>query len=440
MATAPGAVPVAGHALQLRKGPLAFLAGLPAHGDLVQVRIGPSRGFVVCHPDLVHQVLLNDRVFDKGGFFWDKVRLGVGNGLATCPYRDHRRQRRLLQPAFSRNRLRGYAPAMTEQINTLTGRWRDGEVIDVIAQMNTLTSHTTSRTLFIADCVAPAAAAVVEALPDFLHGIYRQMMMPALLNRLPTPANRRFDRARTRLRTSVTDAVHAYRQDGDQHEDLLSVLLAARDQDGSPLTDSEIYDQVISLLIGGTETTATTLAWALHLLATHPHIQQRLHAETSTLLGHRPATWDDLPRLELTGHVITETLRLYPAGWLFTRITSTDTELAGQPLPAGTTLICSPYLIQRRADTFPDPERFDPDRWRAGHAPHPPRQASIPFGAGARKCIGDTFAMTLAPLALATIIARWRVEPATDAPVRPSVTATLQPESLRLRLHQRTRT
>ncbi|MFD8982931.1 cytochrome P450 [Streptomyces sp. NPDC059564] len=441
VATAPGALPVAGHALQLGKGLLAFFAGLPTHGDLVEIRIGPSRAFVVCHPDLLRQVLLDDRTFDKGGFVWDRVRQTLGNGLAACPHRDHRWQRRLMQPAFNRDRLRGYTPSMTEQIGILTDRWRDGEVIDVPAQMHTLTSQATLRTLLTADCVAPAAATVVETLPDFLHGIYRQMLMPTLLHRLPTPANRRFNQGNARLHAAVSDAVRAYRQvageHDDQSEDLLSALLAGRDQDDRPLTDAQICDQVITLLIAGIETAASTLAWALHLLATHEDIQQRLSTETSTVLGNRPATWDDLPRLELTGHVLTETLRLYPAAWILTRVTSTDTELAGQPLPAGTTLVCSPYLIQRRADAFANPERFDPDRWRADHTPRPPRHAYVPFGAGARQCIGDNFTMTLASLALATITARWRLDPTSDTPVRCSAAATLQPQSLRLRLHRR---
>ncbi|MFE4669517.1 cytochrome P450 [Streptomyces sp. NPDC056716] len=435
MATAPGALPLLGHALKLRSAErlLGFMASLPAHGDLVQVRIGRWRGYVVCHPDLVHQVLVDDSVFDKGGRLFDKVREVLGNGVGTCPHREHRQQRRSLQPAFHRDRLPAYAEVMTEQIADLLSSWRDGQSIDVVTQMRTLSSRTLARTLFTAEYASEAVAAMEQSLPDLMRGIYRHLFTPsAVLQRLPTPVNRRFQRAMIRTRSAVIRAARDYRAAGQDHGDLFSTLLTARDEHGRPLTDTQICDQIVTVMMAGIDTTANALAWSLHLLTEHPGIWQRLHTEADRVLDGRAATWTDLPRLDLTTRVLTETLRLNPPVWTFTRATTTDTDSAGHPLPAGTTVIISPYVIHRRPDLYPDPERFDPDRPLSA-----PRHASIPFGGGAHRCIGDTYAVTLATLTLSTLASRWHLEATTRQPVSPAPHATLVPKSLHLRVRSR---
>lgn len=436
-ANAPGALPLIGHLIPLLRDPLRFLTSLPAHGDLVQIRIGPRRAYVVCHPDLTHQILLHDRTFDKGGPLYKGAREAAGNNLATCLHDDHRRQRPLVQPAFSRDRISAYAAVMTEDITALVNSWHDDQIIDVPAQMHDLTRRTAARTLFTAGHAAPAATIMVESLDDILHGVYRHLIVPLpFLRHLPTPGYRRYQRARSQTRAAVARTVHAYRRDGTDHGDLLSALLNARDIDGRPLSDDEIHDQVLTMLLAGIETTATLLAWALDLLACHPEIQQRVRQEAATVLDGRAATtFHDLPRLELTGRVLTEALRLYPPGWIFTRTTTHDTDIAGYPISAGTIVAWSAYLIHRSGEVFPDPDHFDPDRWLPDQATLPPRNTHIPFGAGARKCIGDTYAMTLAPLALSTITARWQIQPVSSTPTRPVPRMTLTPQDLRLRIH-----
>ncbi len=436
--SAPGALPLLGHALALGRKPLDFLASLPAHGDLVRVKFGPWSAYVVCHPDLVHQILVEDRTFDKGGPIVDKARKVLGNGLATCPHREHRRQRRLVQPAFHRDRIPGYARVMTEQIAAMTEPWHDGQILDVPAMMNTLTIAVVTRTLFAAEADESTLIEIEQCVRDVPTKVVRQMIMPVeLLDKIPTRDNRRIDRARNRLRHHTGQIITNYRRAGIDHGDLLSMLLAARDDDGQGLTDSEIHDQVLTFFRAGTETAATTLSWAWHLLGCHPDIQARLHNEVDTVLDGRIAEFPDIPKLELSGRIITETLRLYPPAWMFTRRTTTDTELAGQHLPAGTIVLFSPYVLHHRADLYCDPDRFDPDRWQ-GNNTHPlPRGAFTPFGGGARKCIGDVFAMTLTTLALASIATRWQLDPIPRACVRPAARFILAPRSLRMRLRQR---
>ncbi|MFE9021636.1 cytochrome P450 [Streptomyces sp. NPDC007808] len=429
---APGALPIVGHLFPLLRDPLHFLKTLPSYGDLVQIRLGPQRAVVVCRPDLVQDVLLQDRIFDKGGPIIERVGNALGAGIASCPHSAHRRQRRSLQPAFSRASLREYAAIMTEQIDVLTSGWGDGRTVDAGAQMYGLASETISRTLFTADAARPAVDTVTVCLPDIFRGIYQQAVLPPLLRRLPLPSNRRYERARNRAWAAVSKTIGLYRQDGKNHGDVLSMLLATRDDAGEALGDAEIHAQIMTLLVAGIDTTAVALTWAVHLLCQYPDVQERLRSHTAKVLGTRTATWDDLPQLDLARRVVTETLRLYPPGWLFTRTTTTEARLADAVIPPDTTLVYSPYLMHHDARFNPRPDRFDPDRWLPEH-PHE-RGAFIPFGGGARKCIGDNYAMNLATLALATIVTRWRLSHGNLQPPRVEPRMTLSPHQVQVRV------
>lgn len=444
---APGRLPLLGHLLPLARDPLTFLSSLPACGDLVEVRIGPTRAIVVCDPDLTHRLLTDDRTFDKGGALIEKAREIVGDSLGTCPHGRHRRQRRLAQPAFHQARMPGYADIMTERITDATRSWRPGRILDVYAEMLGITSEILLATMFSSSL--PARSDRGRLHRDFvtvIDGMYRRMLTPRPLNRLPTRRNRRYRQAVARLRRSVRTVLADRRADGTDHGDLLSALLAARDTGigigigigttDQSLSDAEITDNTMMFLLAGTETTATTLAWALHLLTEHPETERALHAEVDAVLDGRPASHADLPHLELTGRVITETLRLYPPGWIFTRTVTADTRLGGHRLPANTTVVYSPYLLHRRADLFGDPDRFDPDRWLPDR-PLPGRRTLIPFSSGSRKCIGDTFAVTEAVLALASIASRWTLHRVPGPPVTAARSAALYPRHLRMRVEAR---
>ncbi|MFD4655598.1 cytochrome P450 [Kitasatospora sp. NPDC058444] len=436
-ATAPGGLPLLGHAPAFLHRPHEFVAGLPAHGDLVRLRLGPLHAYVVCHPELVRRMLADDRTFDKGGPLLDKAREVFGNGLATCPAAAHRRQRRMLQPAFHRDRLPGYAALMAEEIAGVTARWRDGEVVDVPAAMYRLTTAVTARCLFAAHERA-GALPVHRSMDVVTRGVGRRVMLPLPgADRLPTPGNRRFRRAQQDLRAITRRLIVDYRAAGTDRHDLLSTLLAATDEDGRGLSDAEVHEQVVTFLLAGMETTAATLSWAWTLLAANPAVRTRLHAELDAVLDGRPARHEDLPALPLTARIVSETLRLYPPPWILSRTATADTELGGHRVPAGATLLYSPYLLHRRADLFPRPDRFDPDRWLTTARPAPGTYA--PFGLGARRCIGDAFGTTEAVLAIATIAARWTVAPTPGRPVRPTRGASLAPRPFTATLARRAR-
>jgi cytochrome P450 len=438
--TAQGAVPLLGHILRLARDPLAFLKSLPQHGDLVRVRLGPFTAVVVCDPDLTWQVLQDDRVFDKGGLFFDRVAEVGGDGLLTSPRSRHRRQRRLMQPAFHQYRLPGYAQTMTEQIAAVTDSWRDGQSLDVLEEMSTITTRILAATMFSNTLSPEVVRQVCDDFSTAVTGLYRRMLTPPPLDRLPTPASRRYYQARARLLNTVQGVIADRRASGADHGDLLSALLAARDPDsgGHGLTDSELVDQVVTVFGAGVETNAAALAWALHLLAQHPDVNDRLQAEVDTVLAGRAAGYADLPALELTRRIITETLRVWPPAWILTRVTTVDTHLGDHLIPAGTNLFYSAYLIHHRPDVYADPDRFDPDRWLPERAKAIPRDAFIPFGFGARKCIGDAFGLTEATLALATITTRYDLEPVPGQRVRAAPGGTLRPHGLRMRVTART--
>ena len=436
--SAPGRLPLLGHLLPLMRDPLAFLSSLSRYGDLVCIGMGPADAVVVCDPGLTQQVLRDDRIFDKGGPLWEGARDAVGDGLASCAHSLHRRQRRLLQPAFHPTRLSSYAAVMSERIDAMTSSWQDGEVLDVCAEMKKYTSSAAMATLF-GDTVS--GATMLQAVDDvttILDGIFWRALIPPPLDRLPTSGNRKFQRAIVRLRKTLGGIIADRHDERADHGDLLSALLAAHDIDGTGLTDLEITDQLITFFIGGTETASTTLAWALHLLDRHPDITERLHAEVDSVLAGRPARQTDLPDLELTSRIITEALRLRGPGWVVTRRAAEDTELGGHRLPAGTAVVLSAHIIHHRPDLYVNPELFDPDRWDSAIATQPSRNAVIPFGGGARKCIGDSFAIIEMTLALATIANRWNLHARTDQCVRPVPSFVLHPRDLRMRAATRT--
>ncbi|MFJ8017344.1 cytochrome P450 [Streptomyces sp. NPDC096339] len=440
---APGALPLLGHSPALFRAPLAFLSSLPDHGDLVTVRLGPFSMVVLCDPDLTQQVLLDERTFEKGGPMYQRIREAFGNGLVTCPLDQHRRQRQLIQPSFHPARFPGYVDVMVDEITRAADAWHQGQDLDVFTEAKDIVARIAGRTMFSTALPPREFRQALDDLTIVIQGIYRRAMTPPALERLPTLANHRYRTARTRLRETLTTVIRQRRGDATDHGDLLSALLAARcpatdaDAGMERLGETEIVDQVITFFAGGTGTTAANISWALHLLAGHPEIEARLYAEADSVFRGRRPTADDLPRLKTANQVVLEALRLYPPGWILTRTTTADTRLGGYTLPAGTTLAYSPYVIHHRADVHPRPEDFDPDRWDGLHSLLPVRRGFIPFGSGARKCIGDTFSVAEATLALAIVTARWHLRPLPGRGVRPGRAAVLNPRGLRLRVSHR---
>jgi cytochrome P450 len=435
---APGAWPFLGHAVALLRRPLPLLDSLPAHGDLVEIRLGPRPAFVLCHPDLARRVLTDFRGFDRAGLGYERVRAAMGNGLATAAHQDHRRQRLVMQPAFRHEYLRGYVAVMQQEITATLGHWPDGGVIDLVEEMFTLTTTVALRTLFSSHLDPDQAERLRRAFDVFLRGIYARAAL-RLAGRLPTPGNRRYQRAVAYWRSQVAELIDGYQQANAGEErpgDLMSRLLAARDEQGEGLSATELADQVAVLMLAGGETTSSAVAWSWHLLAGHPDVLAAVRAEADAVLGQDVAGWDHLPRLDLTSRVVRETLRLYPPGWIIPRVCTGPVTLAGRALPAGSIVVFSPYVLHRRPDLYPDPHRFDPARWLTPAPEH--RTGYLPFGAGATRCIGEEFGLAEATLILASLAARWTLTPEPGTTVSPAARAVLVPRTLPVRLAART--
>lgn len=438
---APGALPLIGHSLPMARRPLEFLRSLSGVGDLVEIRMGRRPAYLTLDPDLMHQVLVDTRTFDKGGPWFDNVMPTVGVGLGTADWSTNKRQRRQTQPAFRHQQIEAYAAAMATEVDAMTGSWRAGETIDMSAAMYGLTLRITIGALFASHLPAAEIERLQSDLPLFTRGMYRKMVVPlAVLGRLPTPANRRFARAERQLHETVESIIDNYdagSADGAPG-DLLSTLLGMLDErTGEPLTRAEIHLQVLHFLTAGVESTAGTLAWCLHEISTRPDVEQRLQEEVDEVLDGRAPAFEHLPRLLYTRRLVNEVLRVWPGGWLISRVVTADTELAGVPLPAGSVMLYSPYATHHDPGVFPDPERFDPDRWLPDRVRSTPRNAFVPFASGSRKCIGEGFALVEMVLAVAAVGARWRLRPPPGFQVRPRPRISLGTGPLPLRTDPR---
>jgi len=351
----------------------------------------------------------------------------LGDGLLTSNGDVHLRQRRMMQPAFHRERIEGYGDRMVEHALRLSSTWRAGERFDVAEAMMRLTLGVVAETLFSAD-VRGEADEIGDALTDAMQ-LFDRLSLPLdqLLDRLPLPATRRFHRARRRLDATIHRVIAEHRAAGDRG-DLLSMLLAAQDDegDGARMSDAQVRDEALTIFLAGDETTALALAWTWHLLSRNPDAEARLHQELDDVLGERPPAAADLPRLPCTRRVIAESMRLYPPAWTLGREPLEDLELGGYRIRAGSIVLVSPWVIQRDPRFFPDPLRFDPDRWLPEAEPERHRFAYFPFGAGPRKCIGEAFAWMEGTLLLATIAREWRVRTDRAARIEPRPLITLR--------------
>ncbi|WP_216209247.1 cytochrome P450 [Amycolatopsis aidingensis] len=426
---APGRWPVLGHSPAMLRRRFAFTSSLRAYGELVRVYLGPKPVYFVTSPELTHQVLVTDAGgYGKGAMF-DKFRPFVGNGLVMSSGDFHLRQRRLIQPAFHRSRIARYAETMRESVSELTDTWRPGQTREVNEDMQALAVRIVGAALFGTRFGQGAIAQARESIPIVIKQGMIRALSPAFVGALLVRGNRRFDRAVARMRAVVLELIAGWRATGTDRGDLLSMLLMARDEDGEGMTDQQVYDEVITLLSAGIETSALALAWLFHEIAQHPEVERGLHEEIDGVLGGRPVTMDDIPALPYTQRVIKETLRMYPI-WILMRRTNREVELGGVRLPAGTEVTVSPHALHFDPRSFTEPERFDPDRWAPERARDIPRGTFIPFGAGTRQCIGNTFAQLEMAVTVATVAARWRLVPVPGKPVKVKYTSAAYPARL----------
>jgi cytochrome P450 len=439
---APGPKPhfFTGNLPEFRVDRLGFFTQLAReYGDCVSIRLGPRKLMVVNHPDLVEEVLVTkNRLFIKH-FALRSSKQTLGEGLLTSEGDFWRKQRKLSQPAFHRDRIIAHAQVMVDYTERMLDRWHDGEALDVQEEMMKVTLEIVAKTLFDAD-VSHDTAAASEAMETVLHTFTQRVnKLIKLPDWFPTPLNIRAKRAVSRLDKIIFDIISARRKSGEDRGDLLSMLLQATDEDdGERMSDRQLRDEAMTLFMAGHETTANTLAWVWYLLALNPEVETKLHAELDQVLGDRPPTFEDLPRLIYTEHVITETLRLFPTVWLLGREATEDCQIGGYDVPKGHTVFMSQWVIHRDPRFFENPLSFQPERWADGLAKRIHRYAWFPFGGGPRICIGNSFAMMEAVLLLSTIARRYKVALAPDADVVPLPTMTLRPLSgVKAILHRR---
>ncbi|HEV7892212.1 MAG TPA: cytochrome P450 [Pyrinomonadaceae bacterium] len=421
-----------GAVFQFRRDPLNFLTRLAReYGDVVRFRVGPQTAFLLNHPDHVRDVLVTHHErFHKGRALKRAKRL-LGEGLLTSEEEFHRRQRRLAQPAFHRQRINSYGSVMAEYAERAGERWRDGETLDVSAQMMRLTLAVVGKTLFDAD-VESDADEVGEALTEVME-LFDYLMLPfaELLEKLPLPPQRRFMRARAKLDSVVYRIIEERRKSGGDRGDLLSMLLLAVDEEGdrTGMTNEQLRDEAMTLFLAGHETTANALTWAWHMLSQNPEAEGRLHEEVDAVLGGgRLPTSEDFASLRYTEMVVAETMRLYPPAWAIGRLAVEDHEVGGYQVPRGSLVLVCQYVMHRDPRYFPEPERFDPERWTVEAKATRPQFSYFPFGGGQRRCIGEGFAWMEAVLMLATLTRRWRLRPAPGAHVQAYPRITLRPK------------
>ncbi len=418
------------------KGQLPWLQNVVAeHGDVVRMKMLGVWWFIVSHPDDIERILVKDaRVMQRDSGI-DIVRRVLGNGLLTSEGDLWKRQRKLMSQAFSPKRIADYAKAMVRVGDVAIGRWRDGQATNLHQEMSRLTMEVVADVLFGASMGAADVRAVggaMEVANEFFSGSPEAMLK--LPKWLPTPRNARMNRAVATLDRVVYDII-ARRREGQPRDDLLGTLLAARDEDGSGMSDVQLRDEVMTLFLAGHETTSLALAHALYLLSLNPAIEQRLHREIHEVLGERLPTADDARSLPFTDCVLKETMRLYPPAWATGRETTGPYEIRGHAIPVGSQLMTSQWIVHRDARWYPNPEQFDPERWSPARAKDIPRYAYFPFGGGPRVCIGNHFAMMEATLLLAMIVQRFRVEllPGQKLELAPAVTLRQKGEGLRVR-------
>jgi len=431
---AGGALPLIGHGLKLVRDPLAFMSSLRAHGDVVRLKLGPKTVYAPTTPALTGALALNPD-FVIAGPLWESLEGLLGKeGVATANGSTHRRQRRTIQPAFRLDAIPAYGPVMEEEAHALTERWKTGETIDCTSESFRVAVRIAARCLLRGDYMDERAERLCVALATVFRGMYRRMVVPlGPLYKLPLPPNREFNRALADLHRLVDEIVAERRASGRKPDDLLTALLEAKDENGEPIGEQEIHDQVVAIVTPGSETVASTIMWLLQVLAQHPEHADRIRDEVESVTGGRPVAFEDVRRLGHTNNVVVEAMRLRPAVWILTRRAVNDTELGGYRIPAGADIVYSPYAIQRDPKSYENNLDFDPDRWLPERAKTVPKHAMSPFSTGNRKCPSDHFSMAQLTLITAAVAGRYRLEQVAGSDDGTRVGITLRPYRLLLK-------
>jgi cytochrome P450 len=430
------------YAFRLATDKLRLFSDMAAHGDVSQIRIGPQDVALFNHPDDIKRVLVTEQRNFTKGFALSRTELLLGRGLLTNEGEQHLRQRRLMQPAFHRERIVHYGNVMASHARRLRDSWQHDQRVDMHDAMMKLTLSIAGRTLFDVD-VEQDANDIGSAL-DLSLRLFNYSILPLgeLFERSPIPWVRETHRAIRRMDEIIQRMIDERRaHPRAERGDVLSILLAAQDTegDGAGMDDTQLRDEVVTLLLAGHETTANWLTWTWYLLSQHPDVERALHAELDAVLGGRPAVVSDIPRLDYTRRVLTESMRLYPPAWSMERRALKDFEVRGHRIREGALVIMLQWLVHRDARWWREPGRFNPDRWIGDESDAARRKFTyFPFGAGTRVCIGEHFAWEEAIIVLATLAQHWQAQYVGDSPPVPNPQVTLRPRGgLPVRLRRR---
>jgi cytochrome P450 len=425
--------PIFGHLTAFRRDRIGMLLGVAkTHPEIVEMRMGVIRRFVVItSPSLANEVLSTKQgSFAKTPGLAIFMRPVLGEGLLTSERAVHERQRRLLAPAFAHKRIAAYATTMGERAARLATSLEDGKEVDLGEAMMRLTFEIVGKTLFDADVVGDATAvgeALTTAMEVAIGQLWSALPVPPMI---PTPQNLRYKRAVARLDEVVFRIIRERREQGGDRGDVLSMLIEAKDEDGTKMTDRQIRDEAMTLAIAGHETTANALAWTFYLLARHPAVRERMESELDRLEGPRASgvTQDDLKKLPYTLAIFKEAMRLYPPAYMVGRKALEDVAIGDHIVKKGSIVAVNIIGLHRRDDLWPDPETFDPERFLGDREKQLPRCAYMPFGAGPRVCIGNHFALMESHVLLATIARHLRFELTSTKPVEYEPLVTLRPK------------
>ncbi len=426
----PKGHPILGVMREFNRDTLSFITRCRDYGDVVRMRFLYVNAYFIYHPDDIEYVLsTNARNFLKARSLRSNLfRRLVGNGLLTSEGDTWKRQRRLAQPAFHRQRINTYAQVMLDYTNRMLSKWRVGETRDIHRELMRLTLEIVVRTLFNAD-VSQESDRVGRVLAEIAQPFASQATIKWILdNRLPTPTHRRFHREAKQIDDIVYRLIAERRASGLDQGDLLSMLLQAQDEDGSQMSDQQLRDEVMTLFLAGHETTALTLSWIWYLLAHNPQAEQKFHAELDEVLGGKLPEMADLARLKYSDMIAREAMRLYPPAYALGREAIDEFELGGYRVPRKAQVFMFQWATQRDPRFFEEPDRFYPERWTDDFVERLPKYAYFPFGGGPRFCVGSSFAMMEIVLVMATIGQRFKFSLAPDQRVELLPAMSLRPK------------
>jgi cytochrome P450 len=435
----PGGL-VGGNLRQFWRDRTGFLQELSRLGDVTYFRPGNQNGYFLNHPELIRDLfVVNAQKFRKGRAL-QRARVLLGNGLLSSEGIDHLRQRRMIQPAFHRQRIAEYSRSMVNYAERMSSDWVDGEVLDVDKEMMTLTLHIVAKTLFNAE-VGGDSDEIGKAMTTVVS-TFNFLMLPfsEWLERLPVPHTIRLRRAQQTLDNVIYRIIQSRRTSGDNPGDLLSMLLAAQDEeDGKGMSDQQVRDECLTLFLAGHETTANALIWTWYLLSENPAAEANLHKELDDVLSGKSPDFEDIPKLKFTESVIAESMRLYPPAWAIGRSAIEPHSFGGYEVRPRSLVLTSPFVTHRDPRYWNEPEAFQPERWEkmsikeAGQ-----RYIYFPFGGGARRCVGESFAWTEAILLLATLAGKWKLRLVSDQKIGLNPQITLRPKyGMRMQIQAR---